>query len=179
MAENVLFGEELTYLSLAELKEIIRHCRKCLLWKGARKAVPGEGRADAKVMLVGHNPGAEEDKTGRPFVGLSGRFLNTTLENKGILRESIFITNIVKHKTPGNRAPFKDEITACRVYISEELRLVGPEIVVLMGSLAWKEAPAVGGVKYLKTFHPAAAMRFPRMGKRFESDFEELRRMMR
>lgn len=165
MAQNVLSGEELTYRSLPELKKIIRNCRKCRLWEGASNAVPGEGRADAMVMLIGHNPGAEEDKTGRPFVGLSGRFLNTTLEKKGILRESIFITNIVKHRTPGNRLPFKDEITACRAYILEELRLVRPKIAVLMGSLAWKEAPGVEGVKYLKTFHPAAAMRFPPWGK--------------
>ncbi len=168
----------MTYPSLATLRKTIKNCRKCRLWEGASNAVPGEGSADAKVMLVGHNPGAEEDKTGRPFVGPAGRFLNTTLEKKGILRESIFITNIVKHRTPGNRVPLKDEIMACRGYLSEELRLVNPTIVVLMGALAWKEAPEVEGVKYLRTFHPAAAMRFPILGKKFESDFQELKRMM-
>ncbi len=133
--------------------------------------MPGEGPADAKAMLVGINPGKEEDKTGRPFVGPAGRFLNAVLAKNGINRNSIFVTNIVKHRTPGNRVPLKDEVGACRDYILEELRLLKPIIVVLMGRPAWKEIPFMRDTECLKTFHPAAAMRFPTIRKKFEADF--------
>lgn len=145
---------------------------------GARNAVPGKGPADAKAILVGQNPGTEEDKTGRPFVGRSGKFLDTVLKKNGIDRDSVFITGIVKHKTPGNRFPLKDEVSACKGYIVEQMKLIKPEIVVLMGTLAWEEAPRVKDTKYVTTFHPAAAMRFPKKREKFESDFELLRKMM-
>jgi DNA polymerase len=85
-------------------------------------------------MLIGQNPGTEEDKTGRPFVGKSGKFLDTVLENNGINRDSLFITNIVKHKTPGNRIPLKDEISACKSYILEQMKLIKPRDVAVFKS---------------------------------------------
>jgi DNA polymerase len=165
-------GQPLTTRTLPALAEKIRRCRKCRLWAGATNAVPGEGPAEAKVMLIGQNPGTEEDKAGRPFVGKSGKFLNTVLEKNGINRDLVFITNIVKHKTPGNRVPLKDEIAACKVYILEQMNSIRPRIVALMGTLAWKEAPKVENTKYIRTFHPAAAMRFPKIREKFESDFK-------
>jgi uracil-DNA glycosylase family 4 len=168
----------LTTAALSALDEKIRRCRKCRLWAGAMNAVPGEGPADAEVMLIGQNPGTDEDKTGRPFMGMSGKYLNTVLKNNGISRDSVFITNIVKHKTQGNRIPLKDEISACKGYILEQMKLIKPKIVVLMGTIAWKEAPKVENTGYITTFHPAAAMRFPRIRRKFESDFELLKRMM-
>jgi DNA polymerase len=84
----------------------------------------------------------------------------------------------VKHKTPGNRIPLKDEISACKGYILVQMKLIKPRIVVLMGTIAWKEAPKVENTEYITTFHPAAAMRFPRIQRKFESDFELLKRMM-
>ncbi len=163
---------------LQALEKKIRRCRKCRLWVGAANAVPGEGPADAKVMLIGQNPGAEEDKTGKPFVGRSGKFLDTILEKYGINRDSVFITSIVKHKTPGNRVPSKDEIAACKVYIQEQMKLIKPRLAVLMGTVAWKEAPKVENVEYIRTFHPAAAMRFPKIRGKFESDFRLLKRQL-
>jgi DNA polymerase len=165
-------------MTIQELEKIIRECRKCRLWVGAQNAVPGEGPADGKVMLIGQNPGTEEDKIGRPFMGASGKFLNTVLKKNRINRNSIFITNIMKHRTPGNRMPWKDEISACKPYIKEQLELIRPRVVVLMGMLAWKEAPKVENTEYIRTFHPAAAMRFPEIRKKFESDFELLKRTM-
>ena len=164
--------------TLSVLEEKIRRCRKCRLWEGAMHSVPGEGPPDAKVMLIGQNPGAEEDKIGRPFMGRSGKFLNTVLKNNGISRDSVFITSIVKHKTPGNRFPLKEEISACKAYILEQMGLIKPKIVVLMGRLAWKEAPKMENMEYIKTFHPAAAMRFPKMRKKFESDIELVKGIM-
>ncbi len=105
-------------------------------------------------------------------MGRSGKFLDTILKNNRINRESLFITNIVKHRTPDNRLPLKDEISACRVYILEEMKLIKPKIVVLMGKLAWDEAPKMKNTEYITNFHPAAAMRFPKMREKFKSDFE-------
>ena len=124
-------------------------------------------------MLVGQNPGAEEDKTGRPFVGRAGKFLNKALETNGIKREEVFITNIVKHTSPQNRKPLPDEIEACAPYLTEQIKLIKPRIVVLMGAVAW-QAPRVDGVEYVETVHPSAAMRFTKMRKRFEADFSSL-----
>ena len=161
-------------MSLAELSEEIWSCRKCRLWKGAKHAVPGEGPHNARLMLVGQNPGAEEDETGRPFVGRAGKFLNSILAKSSINREDVFITNIVKHVTPKNRKPMPDEIEACVPYLEEQLRLVKPKVVVLMGTVAW-QARREPGITYVETVHPSAAMRFPKMRKRFEEDFTALR----
>jgi uracil-DNA glycosylase family 4 len=160
-------------LTLEDLNEQIRNCRKCRLWKGAKNAVPGEGPVTAGVMLVGQNPGAEEDKTGRPFVGRAGKFLNAALAKNGIRREELFITNIVKHVTPKNRKPLPDEIAACLPYLTAQVKMVKPKIVVLMGAVAW-ETPREERVKFVETVHPSAAMRFSKMRKRFEEDFVAL-----
>ena len=161
-------------MKLEQLNEQIKNCRKCRLWQGAKNAVPGEGPLDAKVMLVGQNPGAEEDKTGRPFVGRAGKFLNKVLAKNGFNREDLFITNIVKHTSPKNRKPLPDEIAACAPYLEEHIKIIKPKIVVLMGTVAW-QAPRVEGVEYVETYHPSAAMRFTKMRKRFEEDFSALK----
>ncbi|MBT0160024.1 uracil-DNA glycosylase [Candidatus Bathyarchaeota archaeon A05DMB-2] len=164
-------------MALDELNEQIRACRKCRLWWGAKNAVPGEGPLNANVMLVGQNPGAEEDETGRPFVGRAGKFLNKVLAHNGIDRQTLFITNIVKHVTPENRKPLPDEIAACVPYLVTQVNEIKPKIVVLMGTAAWK-APRAEGVEYVETVHPSAAMRFAKIRKRFEEDFAALKKRM-
>jgi len=164
-------------LKLERLNEQIKNCRKCRLWQGAKNAVPGEGPLHAKMMLVGQNPGAEEDKTGKPFVGRAGKFLNKVLAQNGINREELFVTNIVKHVTPRNRKPLPDEIAACAPYLEAQIKAVKPKIVVLMGTVAW-QAPRVEGVKYIETYHPSAAMRFTKMRKKFEKDFCVLKELL-
>jgi uracil-DNA glycosylase family 4 len=161
-------------LKLDRLNERIKNCRKCRLWQGAKNAVPGEGPLHAKLMLVGQNPGAEEDKTGRPFVGRAGKFLNKVLAENGIIREELFVTNIVKHVTPKNRKPSPDEIAACAPYLEEHIKTIKPKIVVLMGTVAW-QAPRVEGAEYVETYHPSAAMRFTKIRKKFEEDFRVLK----
>jgi uracil-DNA glycosylase family 4 len=161
-------------LKLEQLNEQIKNCRKCRLWQGAKNAVPGEGPTNAEVMLVGQNPGAEEDKTGKPFVGRAGKFLNKVLAKNGFNREDLFITNIVKHTSPKNRQPLPDEIAACAPYLKEHIKIIKPKIVVLMGTVAW-QAPRIEGVTYVETYHPSAAMRFTKMRKRFEEDFSALK----
>ena len=128
-------------------------------------------------MLVGQNPGAEEDKTGRPFVGRAGKFLNKVLAKNCINREEVFVTNIVKHVTPQNRKPLPDEIEACVPYLTAQINLIKPKTVVLMGAVAW-QTPKAEGVKYVETVHPSAAMRFTKMRKRFEEDFGQLKKLL-
>jgi uracil-DNA glycosylase family 4 len=161
-------------MSMAELNEQIKKCRKCRLWQGTKNAVPGEGPIHAKVVLVGQNPGEKEDKTGRPFVGRAGKFLSAVLNKNGINRNDLFITNVVKHKTPGNRTPKPDEIEACMPYLTCQIMAIKPEIIVLMGAVAW-QVPRDEGVVYVETYHPSAAMRFPKVRKKFEEDLRVLK----
>jgi DNA polymerase len=160
---------------LEKLNNQVKNCRKCRLWQDAKNAVPGEGPASAKLMIVGQNPGLEEDKTGKPFMGRAGKFLNKVLAKNGIRREKVFVTNIVKHMSPENRKPLPDEIEACAPYLKAQIKAVKPRIVVLMGKVAW-EAPRVEGVTYIETYHPSAAMRFTKMRKKFEEDFNNLKK---
>jgi DNA polymerase len=164
-------------VALKRLDEQIKTCRKCRLWQGAKNGVPGEGPLNAKVMLVGQNPGAEEDKTGKPFVGRAGKFLNKVLAKNGVNRRELFVTNLVKHVTPKNRKPLPDEIAACAPYLEAQVNAIKPKIVVLMGAVAW-QAPRVKGVKYVETYHPSAAMRFTKMRKKFEEDFSGLKELL-
>jgi uracil-DNA glycosylase len=161
-------------MALRELNEQIMNCRKCRLWKDARHAVPGEGPENAAVMLIGQNPGEEEDKVGRPFVGRAGKFLNEVLAENGIKRQELFVTNIVKHKTPNNRKPLTDEIEPCVPYLVAQIREIQPKLVVLMGEVAWR-TPRKEGVTYFETYHPAAAMRFPRAREKFKRDFAKIK----
>ena len=164
-------------MSLENLNQQIRSCQKCRLYLGACHAVPGEGPTDAKIMLVGQNPGREEDKVGKPFVGRAGKFLNKVLAENGFKCEEIFITNIVKHVTPYNRVPCTDEVEACAPYLAVQIQEIKPKIVVLMGTVAW-QAPRVKGAEYFLTYHPSAAMRFSKMRQKFEEDFKLLRKKL-
>jgi DNA polymerase len=160
---------------LDELNEQIYTCRRCRLWQGAKHAVPGEGPTNAKFMLVGQNPGKEEDETGKPFVGRAGKFLNKVLAENCINREEVFITNIVKHVTPNNRKPLPDEIEACKPYLTTQLVTIKPKVVVLMGVVA-EQTERLQGFEYIEIVHPSAAMRFTKMRKRFLDDFRKLKR---
>ena len=164
-------------MALKQLDEQIKTCRKCRLWQGAKNGVPGEGPLHAKLMLVGQNPGAEEDKTGKPFVGRAGKFLNKVLTKNGIIREELFVTNLVKHVTSKNRKPLPDEIAACAPYLVAQVNAIKPKIVVLMGAVAW-QTPRVEGIEYFETYHPSAAMRFTKMRKKFEEDFRVLKELL-
>ena len=164
-------------MALEDLNQQIYSCRKCRLWQGAKHAVPGEGPISAKVMLVGQNPGAEEDETGRPFVGRPGKFLNKILAENGIKREEIFITNIVKHVTPQNRKPFADEVEACVPYLATQISIIKPKIIVLLGASAC-ETPRVEGIEYIQVIHPSAAMRFNKMREKFRQQIAALAKQL-
>lgn len=135
--------------------------------------VAGEGPQTAEIMLIGQNPGREEAKQGRPFVGKSGRYLDMVLRKNNLDRGNLYITSVVKETTPGNRRPTTEEIRHWMPCLLGEIRKVKPRIIVLMGNVAW-ETPRLQGVDYIETYHPAAAMRFPRAREKFENDFERL-----
>jgi len=169
--------------SLKALREAAAGCRGCHLWRRATQTVFGEGAARARVMLVGEQPGDREDRAGHPFVGPAGRELDRALEEAGIDRLGAYVTNVVKHfkfEERGKRrihaTPKKFEVDACRPWLDEELRVVKPEALVVLGATAGK---ALFGSKFtirdsrgrpidselaplvVATIHPSAILRAP------------------
>src|SRR5918998_1224574 len=157
-------------------------CRGCHLWRGATQTVFGEGRKASRVMLVGEQPGDREDRAGEPFVGPAGRELDRGLEAAGIERADAYVTNVVKHfkfEERGRRrihqTPKRFEIDACKPWLDEELRVVKPEALVLLGATAAKalmgssfrvtqhrgELLEFEGLPLLATVHPSAVLRTP------------------
>jgi DNA polymerase len=119
---------------LEKLAKQIKVCTKCELHESRTHAVPGEGPTHAEIMLIGEGPGAKEDEKGRPFVGASGKFLDQLLEQAGVTRADVFITNVVKCRPPGNRDPLPDEVEICTSnYLQHQIQLINPSIIVTMG----------------------------------------------
>ena len=172
---------------LEKLHEAIRNCTLCPLHETRTNAVPGEGPVTSSVMFVGEAPGAKEDESGRPFVGRSGDFLTTLIQEIGLSRNSVFITSILKSRPPRNRAPTKNEIRACMNYLERQIEIIKPQVIVLLGGVAissligpWKVSDAHGrfyedeGRTYFMTYHPAAALRFPKVKTAMREDFQIL-----
>jgi DNA polymerase len=143
--------------SLSALREAVGGCRGCHLWRGAKQAVFGEGLKRSRVMLIGEQPGDKEDLAGKPFVGPAGRELDRGLEAAGIVRGDAYVTNVVKHfkfEERGRRrihqTPKRFEIDACTPWLDEELKVVKPEAVVLLGATA---AKALLGSSFRVTQH--------------------------
>jgi uracil-DNA glycosylase len=143
--------------SLKALREASAGCRGCHLWRPATQTVFGEGLKKSRVMFVGEQPGDKEDRAGRPFVGPAGRELDRTLDAVGIDRAEVYVTNVVKHfafeergKRRMHRTPKRFEIEACKPWLDQELRVVGPEALVLLGATA---AKALLGSSFRVTQH--------------------------
>ena len=161
------------YQTLDEINEEVKKCTKCVLCENRTNTVFAEGNPNAKIMFIGEGPGADEDKQGLPFVGKAGQLMNQAFKGLGIDRSKVYIANIVKCRPPGNRTPLKNEAMACLDYLRNQVMLVKPEIVVLMGNTALKNilGDEYGitscrgkwiekkGIKYMPTFHPAALLR--------------------
>jgi DNA polymerase len=129
--------------SLSELREVVQECRGCPLYRNATQAVFGEGPERARIVLIGEQPGDQEDRQGRPFVGPAGRILDRALQAAGIVRRIVYVTNAVKHfsfeprgKARIHKRPRPGEIRACRSWLDAELRALKPEGVVLLGATA-------------------------------------------
>jgi DNA polymerase len=167
--------------TLEELRRAAAGCRACDLWKNATQTVFGEGAMGARMMLVGEQPGDKEDIEGKPFVGPAGRLLDKTLEEAGIDRGRVYLTNAVKHfrwvrrgKRRLHEKPNTRQIKACRPWLEAEVAVVKPHIVVLMGATAahsvmgpsfrvsrqrGEVVPSPLGVPVLATVHPSSILR--------------------
>lgn len=175
---------------MSELKRLaaeIAECTKCLLHRGRTHAVPGEGPGDAKIMFVGEAPGFHEDQQGRPFVGAAGQFLEELLEDIGLTRDDVFITNVIKCRPPGNRDPLPQEISACEPYLDRQIALINPTVVVTLGRFSMARAfpkarisrihgepRKIGGVVYYPMYHPAAALHRPSLRGTVEEDMRRI-----
>lgn len=166
---------------IAELRAEAEHCERCPLYRNATQVVFGEGPAPATLMLVGEQPGDQEDKIGRPFVGPAGRLLDRALEAAGLDRSTIYVTNAVKHfkhelrgKRRLHRKPNMGEVKACRWWFNLELAAVKPKLVVALGATAARSVMnrtvvlarergtllnLAEGCKGLVTIHPSAILR--------------------
>ena len=158
---------------LDRLEEEARNCQLCNLCQGRQKVVFGSGDPDADLMFIGEGPGAEEDRQGLPFVGRAGELLTKIIEAIGWQREGVYIANIVKCRPPGNRDPEPDEVAQCRGYLEQQIDLIEPKIIVLLGRVAAQtmlgndltlgrmrdQWHRVREVEARVTYHPAALLR--------------------
>lgn len=156
-----------------QLEESIKDCNRCKLCKTRQNIVFGVGNKNADIMFIGEGPGADEDRQGEPFVGRAGKLMNMAFQVLGIKREEVYIANIVKCRPPSNRNPEDDETMACLNYLRNQVILVKPKIIVLLGSVALKNIlgkeygiTASRGtwiekndILYMPTWHPAALLR--------------------
>ncbi len=126
------------YKSLKEVYEAVSVCRGCELCKTRTNPVFGEGSLKARLMFVGEGPGADEDRTGRPFVGRAGQLLDKMIAAIGLKREEVYIANVVKCRPPGNADPREEYAAACLPYLREQVRYIHPKIIVLLGRVAVK-----------------------------------------
>ena|SRR2546421_2938882 len=178
---------------LEELAAQIRVCTRCPLHASRTLAVPGDGKLTSQVMIIGEGPGKDEDATGHPFVGAAGRFLDHVLEGTGLNRDDFFITNTVKCRPPQNRTPKKLEVDTCTSnYLFEQIELINPKLIVLLGSVAAKKILGVksineargkvikqDGRKYLVGYHPAVRFYREDLGEKVKEDFALLKRELK
>ena len=183
---------------MEELKKQVLGCKRCLLNETKNSYVFGEGDNEADVVFVGEAPGAEEDKTSRPFVGRAGQILNELLESIGLNRDNIYICNILKCRPPGNRDPLPIERNACTPYLDRQIEIINPKLICPLGNHAtkyimekyglkdkitaisklhsqiFKGTNIFGSVKIMPMYHPAIATYTPDMKEVLLKDFKLL-----
>lgn len=156
--------------SLRQVADEVSGCTLCRLHAGRTKAVPGAGSTDSGILLIGEAPGAEEDRTGEPFVGMAGRRLDRALQSARLDRSVVYITNILKCRPPMNRSPRADEVRTCRPYLLRQIEAAGPSVIVALGGTSLRsltglrgplkeylgERITLEGIPVIATYHPAA-----------------------
>jgi DNA polymerase len=180
-----------TSQNLEDLDELICNCTKCDLHKGRNKFVFGVGNPKADVMLIGEGPGAEEDKQGEPFVGRAGQLLNDILKAINFTRQEVYIANVVKCRPPGNRTPLPEEMESCMPYLSKQIDLIKPKLILCLGLVAagalLKKKDSLGKMrgkifefnhtKVMVTYHPAALLRNPNFKRDCWEDVKAFRKL--
>ena len=178
------------YDNWEDLEKSILECKKCRLCTNRTNIVFGQGNKKARLMFIGEGPGADEDKQGIPFVGKTGQLMNNAFQALEINREDVYIANIVKCRPPSNRVPEDDEAQTCLNYLRNQVILIKPKIIVLLGSTALKNIlgkeygiTAVrgnwmekNGIKYMPTWHPAALLRDENKKIEFWQDLKEAKK---
>ncbi|MDT8341825.1 MAG: uracil-DNA glycosylase [Longimicrobiales bacterium] len=177
-------------MDLAAVGGMASACTRCALAGTRTQAVFADGNPGARLVVVGEAPGAEEDRTGLPFVGRAGRLLDLMLASVGLSRaDSVYICNVLKCRPPGNRDPLPAEIEACSPFLRRQLELVRPEVLLAVGAFSAKlltgtespigklrgEVHAYQGIPLVVTYHPAALLRNPRWNRAAWSDLQLLR----
>jgi len=177
---------------LERIDKEVRACKRCELCKEATHGVPGDGSPKAELVFVGEGPGFDEDRQGKPFVGRAGKLLDKIIVAMGLKREDVYITNVVKHRPPGNRTPTKQEIATCHSFLIEQLETIRPKIICALGGPAaqtllktdtnigrlrgtFHRYPESPDILVMATYHPAYLLRNPG-GKRMV--WEDVKKIM-
>jgi DNA polymerase len=177
---------------LEKIKQNVIKCTKCDLCKTRTNAVPGKGNFQSDVIFVGEAPGRTEDKNGEPFIGVAGKKLSIALDEAGISRDEVYITNIVKCRPPNNRVPKTSERETCQEYLKQEISIIKPEIICILGNTAFNSI--LGGSEitkfrgkvvrkdnllYFLTIHPAATIYNQKLIDVLKSDISKLFELIR
>ena len=191
--DRELFGGAFGALdSLDAIARSVAACTRCPLYATATNPVPGQGKADADLMIVGEAPGATEDEQGLAFVGAAGQLLTKILAAVELKRDDVFICNVLKHRPPGNRNPMPDEVTACSPYLLRQFELVQPKAILALGTFAAQtllqtklsigklrsQVHRFHGVPLIVTYHPAALLRNPSWKRPTWEDVQLVRRIL-
>jgi len=177
--------------SLSLVADEVRRCTRCPLSLTRTNAVPGEGPPGAAVVIIGEGPGRNEDLQGRPFVGAAGKQLDGLLKDAGLVRDDVYITNVVKCRPPENRRPTDAEAEACHPYLERQIELLRPTVIVLLGDSALKrflpdqtlggahgKLFTRGGLALFPTYHPAAMIYNRTLEKVSSEDFKALGKIL-
>ncbi len=177
---------------LETIKQNVIKCTKCDLCKTRTNAVPGKGNFQSDVIFVGEAPGRNEDQKGEPFIGVAGKKLSIALDEAGISRDDVYITNIVKCRPPNNRVPKTSERETCQEYLKQEISIIKPEIICILGNTAFNSI--LGGSEitkfrgkvvrkdnllYFLTIHPAATIYNQKLIDVLKSDIVKLFELIR
>ncbi len=172
-----------------DIRDDIGECVRCPLHQGRTKIVNTEGNRRARLMFVGEAPGADEDASGRPFVGRAGQLLNKIVEAIGLRREDVLIGNVNRCRPPGNRTPTTEEARTCKPFLLREINIARPDVIVVLGNTAMKnlldtkegitrlrgQFQDYRGIKVMPTFHPAYLLRDPSKKREVWDDMKKVR----
>jgi len=177
---------------LKKIKKQVTQCTKCELSKTRNNSVPGKGNFKSDVIFVGEAPGKNEDMKGEPFIGIAGKKLSIALENAGITRDDVYITNIVKCRPPKNRVPTTNERNTCQNYLKKEIEIIKPKIICILGNTAFnsllngKEIIKFRGKivrkndqLYFLTIHPAATIYNQKLINVLKKDIKKLLKVIK
>lgn len=186
-------SEDVPVDTLVAIRDDLGDCRRCGLSAGRSHLVFGEGNPRAELMFVGEGPGAEEDRSGKVFIGPAGQLLTRIIEAMHLTRDQVYICNVVKCRPPGNRNPEAVEIQTCRPFLERQIKVVGPKVICALGSVATQvlldtDQPVSrlrgrfhdrGGIKVMPTYHPAYLLREPDKKKLVWEDVKKIMAFLR